>query len=234
VDNGRSAYLTKLKKQTLISVENISKKYKILKISTLLRKATPRFDSQRTRMNCLVTYIIISTSGCPWPSDTVKSPGSPSMSWKSCAKIEIPHPENHILKVFRFRSWKPRVWKSRPQSWDPKSWKPYPKISQVFLGLGNPECKLQVSKNWGSHVLKIMSKFFSGLSLGNSHRVRPKTEISRLENHVLKNSMSKFWWTPNASKLQVAKNWDIKNSTRNGQWLEESSKHCLHRQTLLL
>jgi hypothetical protein len=22
------------------------------------------------------------------------------------------------------------------------SWKPYPKISQVFLGLGNPECKL--------------------------------------------------------------------------------------------
>ncbi len=67
------------------------------------------------------------TSGCPWPSDIVKSPGSPSMSWKSCAKIEIPHPKNHILKVFRFRSWKPRMWKSRPQSWDPKSWKPCPK-----------------------------------------------------------------------------------------------------------
>jgi hypothetical protein len=47
------------------------------------------------------------------------------------------------------------------------------------LGLGNLECKLQVSKNWGSHVLKIMSKKFPGLSLGNPHRVRPKTEISR-------------------------------------------------------
>ncbi len=74
----------------------------------------------------MITRKIYTTSGCPWPSDTVKSPGSPSMSWKSCAKIEIPHPENHILKVFRFRSWKPRVWKSRPQSWDPKSWKPCP------------------------------------------------------------------------------------------------------------
>ncbi len=41
-------------------------------------------------------------------------------------KIEIPHPENHVLKVFRFRSWKPRVWKSKPQSWDHKSRKPCP------------------------------------------------------------------------------------------------------------
>jgi hypothetical protein len=64
------------------------------------------------------------------------------------------------------------------------------------LGLGNPECKLQVSKNWGSHVLKIMSKKFPGLGLGNPHHVCPKIEISRPENHVLKNSMSKFWWTP--------------------------------------
>ncbi len=145
------------------------------------------------------------TSGCPWPSDTVKSPGSPSMSWKSCAKIEIPHPENHILKV-KPQSWDPKSWKPYPKiSLAPKlrsrvlktmSWKPYPKISQVFLGLGNPECKLQVSKNWGSHVLKIMSKKFPGLGLGNPHHVRPKIEISRLENHVLKNSMSRFWWTP--------------------------------------
>jgi hypothetical protein len=44
--------------------------------------------------------------------------------------------------------------------------------------------------------LKIMSKKFPGLGLGNPHRVRPKTEISRLENHVLKNFMSRFWWTP--------------------------------------
>ncbi len=46
--------------------------------------------------------------------------------WNLGPKIEIPHPENHVLKVFRFRSWKPRVWKSRPQSWDPKSRKPCP------------------------------------------------------------------------------------------------------------
>jgi len=50
--------------------------------------------------------------------------------WNPGLKIEIPHPENHVLKVFRFRSWKPRVWKSRPQSWDPKSWKPCPENIQ--------------------------------------------------------------------------------------------------------
>ncbi len=66
----------------------------------------------------LYTYI---TSGCPWPKANVKPP-----VWNPGPKIEIPHLENHILKVFRFRSWKPRVWKSRPQSWDPKSWKPCP------------------------------------------------------------------------------------------------------------
>jgi hypothetical protein len=112
------------------------------------------------------------------------------------------------------------------------SWKPYPKISQVFLGLGNLECKLHVFKNWGSHVLKIMSKKFPGLGLGNPHRVRPKTEISRLENHVLKNSISRFWWTP---PMQANSRWPkieiVKNSTGKGQWLEESSRHCPHRQT---
>jgi hypothetical protein len=41
-----------------------------------------------------------------------------------------------------------------------------------------------------------MSKKFPGLDLGNPHCVHPKTKISRLENHVLKNSMSRFWWTP--------------------------------------
>jgi len=181
--------------------------------------------------NANETWTFIDTSGCPWPLDIVKSHGSPSMFWKSCAKkipglgsceapvwnpspkIEISHLENHVLKVFRFWSWKPS-WKSCPQSFQvsiletasvkiqaPKlrsqvlktmSWKPYPKISQVFLDLGNPECKLYVSKNWGSHVLKK----FPGLGLGNPHRVCPKTKISRPENHVLKNSMSRFWWTP--------------------------------------
>jgi len=67
------------------------------------------------------TSDITPTSGCPWPKATVKPP-----VWNPGPKIEIPHPENHVLKVFRFRSWKPWVWKSRPQSWDPKSWKPCP------------------------------------------------------------------------------------------------------------
>jgi hypothetical protein len=79
--------------------------------------------------------LLIETSGCPWPKATVKPP-----VWNPGPKIEIPHPENHVLKVFRFRSWKPRVWKSRPQSWDPKSWKPCPKISQA------PKLRSQVLK----------------------------------------------------------------------------------------
>ncbi len=84
----------------------------------------------------------------------------------------------HVLKIM-CQNWDPTSWKShlksfqvsvletasvkiqapnlRSQVLKTMSWKPYPKISQVFLGLGNPECKLQVSKNWGSHVLKIMS-----------------------------------------------------------------------------
>jgi hypothetical protein len=49
------------------------------------------------------------------------------------------------------------------------------------LGLGNPECKLQVSKSWGSHVLKIMSLKIPCLGFGEP---------------------------PIASKLQVTKNWD--------------------------
>jgi hypothetical protein len=32
-----------------------------------------------------------------------------------------------------------------------------------------------------------MCKKFPGLVLGNPHGVRPKIEISRLENHVVKN-----------------------------------------------
>jgi len=64
-------------------------------------------------------YIRYKTSGCPWPKATVKPP-----VWNPGPKIEIPHPENQVLKVFRFRSWKLRMWKSRPQSWDLKSWKP--------------------------------------------------------------------------------------------------------------
>jgi hypothetical protein len=70
---------------------------------------------------CVCSPSFSCTSGCPWPKATVKPP-----VWNPGPKIEIPHPENHVLKVFRFRSWKPRVWKSRPQSWDPKSWKPCP------------------------------------------------------------------------------------------------------------
>jgi hypothetical protein len=71
----------------------------------------------------------------------LKSQVLKTMSWKSYPKIShAPKLKSQVLKTM--------------------SWKPYPKISQVFLGLGNLECKLQVSKNWGSHVLKI-SRFGS-------------------------------------------------------------------------
>jgi hypothetical protein len=51
-----------------------------------------------------------------------------TMSWKPYPKIsQAPKLRSQVLKTM--------------------SRKPYPKISQVFLGLGNPECKLQVSKN---------------------------------------------------------------------------------------
>jgi hypothetical protein len=91
------------------------------------------------------------------------------------------------------------------------------------LGLGNPECKLQVSKNWGSHVLKIMSKKFPGLGLGNSHCVRLKTEISRPKIHVLKNSMSRFWWTP----LQANSKWPKTETVKNdGQKLRQLRTPC--------
>jgi hypothetical protein len=89
---------------------------------------------------CFLSTFISSTSGCPWRSDTIR-PCLPfffsfthsfpagqceAPVWNPGPKIEIPHSENQVLKVFRFRSWKPRVWKSRPQSWDPKSRKPCP------------------------------------------------------------------------------------------------------------
>ncbi len=103
------------------------------------------------------------TSGCPWPSDTVKSPGSPSMSWKSCAK-KILGPGSCEAPYVKSRSqnWNPTSWKSRPKSFQvsvleiasvkiqaPKlrsqvlktmSWKPYPKISQA------PKLRSQVLK----------------------------------------------------------------------------------------
>jgi hypothetical protein len=50
------------------------------------------------------------------------------------------------------------------------------------------------------------------LGLGNPHRVRPKTEISRPENHVLKNSMSRFWWTP---PVQANSRWPQTETVKN-------------------
>jgi hypothetical protein len=73
--------------------------------------------------------------------------------WNPGLKIEIPHPENHVLKVFRFRSWKPRVWKSKPQSWDPKSWKTCPE----------------------NHILKFPRSFWV-LETQSANSRSPKTE----------------------------------------------------------
>jgi hypothetical protein len=128
---------------------------------------------------------LFGTSGCPWPSDVVKSPGSPSMSWKSCAKIEIPHLENHILKVFRFRSWKLRVWKSRPRSWDPKSWKP--RLENHILKFPRPQSWDPMS--WKpcpeNHILKFPKSFWV-LETRSANSRFQKLRIPRPENHVQK------------------------------------------------
>jgi hypothetical protein len=121
--------------------------------------------------------------------------------WNPSPKIEISHLENHVLKVFRFRSWKPRVWKSCPENhilkfprsfWvletrsansrspkieDPTSWKSCPKNFQVWV----LETHTMYVPKLKSHVLKIMSLKIPCLGFGEP---------------------------PSASKLQVAKNWD--------------------------
>ncbi len=178
----------------------------------------------------------------------------PLVGARDLQKVEVTWFPIHVLKIM-CQNWDPTSWKSHPKSFQisiletasvkiqasklrsqvlkTMSWKSYPKIAQVFLGLGNPECKLQVSKNWGSHVLKIMSKKFPGLGLGNPHHVHPKTKISHVENHVLKNFMFKFCWTP--PQVQANSRWPktetVKNSTRNGQWKNlpsttHTNRHC--------
>jgi len=94
------------------------------------------------------------TSGCPWPKATMKPP-----VWNPGPKIEISHLENHVLKVFRFRSWKLRVWKSRPQSWNPKSWKPCPENHILKF----PRPQSWDPKSWKpcpeNHILKFPRSF---------------------------------------------------------------------------
>ncbi len=94
------------------------------------------------RQICIV--LLTTTSGCPWPSDTVKSPGSPSMSWRSCAK-KIPGPGSCEAPCV----------KSRSQNWDPTSWKSRLKSFQVSI-LETMSVKIQAPK-LRSQVLKIMS-----------------------------------------------------------------------------
>jgi hypothetical protein len=154
------------------------------------------------------------------------------MSWKSCAKIEIPHPENHILKVFRFRSWKPRVWKSRPQSWDPKSWNHILKFPRSFWVLETRSANSKSPKIEDPMSWKSCPKNFQVWVL-ETHTVY----VPKLKSHVLKIMSLKipclgFGEPP---PVQANSRWPktetVKNSTRNGQWLEESSRHCPHRQT---
>ncbi len=120
--------------------------------------------------------------------------------WNPGTKIDIPHPENHILKVFRFRSWKPRVWKSRPQSWDPKSWKSCPenhilKFPRFFWVLETRSANSRSPKTEDPTSWKSCPKKFQVWVL-ETHTVY----IPKLKSHawksVLKNSMSRFWWTP--------------------------------------
>jgi len=102
---------------------------------SILETANVKIQAPKLRSQVLKPYPKISQA------PKLKSQVLKTMSWKSYPKIShAPKLKSQVLKTM--------------------SWKPYPKISQVFLGLGNLECKLQVSKNWGSHVLKI-SRFGS-------------------------------------------------------------------------
>jgi hypothetical protein len=68
--------------------------------------------------------------------------------------------------------------------------------------------------------------------------------VPKLKSHVLKNSMSRFWWTPQCKQApggqklrQLRTPCSVCSNELflgNRQWLEESSRHCPHRQTLLL
>jgi len=133
--------------------------------------------------------------------------------WNPGPKIEIPHPENHVLKVFKFRSWKPPVWKSRLQSWDPKSWKPCPenhilKFPRSFWVLETQSVNSKSPKTEDPTSWKSCPKHFQVWVLETHTMYIPK-----LKSHVLK-IMSLtipclgFGEPPSANKLQVAKNWD--------------------------
>ncbi len=121
------------------------------------------------------------TSGCPWPSDTMKLSGSPSMSWNHVPKkfqvldhvkppmwnpgfkIEIPHLENRVLKVFRFRSWKPRVWKSKPQSWNPKSWGIMPSFIIILILKGEKLVNFDAVQRPQATALSALGPLISGV-----------------------------------------------------------------------
>jgi len=118
--------------------------------------------------------------------------------WNLGLKIEIPHLENQVLKVFRFRSWKPRVWKSKPQSWDPKSWKPCPenhilKFPRSFWVL---ETRSANSRSEDPTSWKSSPKNFQVWVLETHTVYVPKLKSHVLKIMSLKISMSRFWWTP--------------------------------------
>ncbi len=109
----------------------------LITTSSILSEQLPKFETQISETKQLFLHMSNQIAGCcgflsslvgargrrPLWSPYVKSRSQhwDLTSWKS-------HP-----KVFRFRSWKPRVWKSM-------SWKPYLKISQA------PKLRSQVSK----------------------------------------------------------------------------------------
>jgi hypothetical protein len=124
------------------------------------------------------------TSGCPWPKPPVWNPGP---------KIEIPHPENHILKVFRFGNREcenpgPKVEIPspeihilkfpRPQSWDPKSWKPCPENHISSMNSLSCQCRRQTErgdkhKGRNPHVLFTAAYIFLFAESSPSYGHRP-------------------------------------------------------------
>jgi hypothetical protein len=101
------------------------------------------------------------------------------------------------------------------------------------LGLGNLECKLQVSKNEDPMSWKSCPKNFQVWVLETHTVYVPKLKSHVLKIMSLKISCLGFGEPPVQANSRWPKIETVKNS-RDGQWLKKSSRHYPHIQTLLL
>jgi hypothetical protein len=83
------------------------------------------FSSPINKYTCYIMF----TSGCPWPKATAKPP-----VWNPGPKVEIPSPENHVLKTISYNFPGLFAWPALP--WPPRPALPWPPC----LALPCPVC----------------------------------------------------------------------------------------------